>query len=189
MEGLNLLPWREHKKKQQKHRFFKILTAVFIVGLLVVLSMHLFFNQKIQQQESINRYLQSEVSGLDLQIAQIKDIKAREDDMTKRLQLIYKLEASRPLIVNVFDSLGKIIPQAIYISSIKREGDNITLEGSSESNTGVSELMINAEASPWVSNVKLQQIKTDKIGADYSRRFILNLTLLSDKNKFTKDDQ
>lgn len=189
MEGLNLLPWREQRKEEQKQQFFKILTAAFIAGLLIVIFTHLFFAEKIQHQESLNHYLQSEVNGLNLQIAQIKDLKIRKDQMIKRLNLIYKLQASRPLIVNAFDSLVKIVPQSLYFRSIKREGDSLTLEGRSESNTRVSALMVNAESSPWFTDAKLQQIKTDTVDADYPRSFILSLTLTNNKEKLIKYDQ
>lgn len=189
MEGLNLLPWREQKKEEQKQQFIKILVATFIAGILIVISTHMFFSEKIQHQKAINNYLQTEVNGLDAQIAQIKDLKIRKDEMIKRLHLIYKLQASRPLIVNAFDTLVRIVPQGLYIRNIERKGDILTLEGSSESNTRVSEFMLNADASSCFEDAKLLQIKTDTVDSDYPRSFILNLRLTSSKNKNTKDDQ
>lgn len=187
MEGLNLLPWREQRKEELKQQFIMLLIGAFIAGLLVVIFIHMYFSEKIHRQTAVNSYLRAEMSSLDGQIIQIKDLKSHKDEMLKRLSLIYKLQESRPLIVNAFDTLVKIIPPGLYLRSFKREGDNITLEGNAESNAPVSQLMINAEASPWFTDAKLQQIKTDTTDSDYPRSFILSLMLTGDKNKTTTD--
>lgn len=187
MDGVNLLPWREQRKEKQRQLFIFILAGSFFAGLLIVIFTHTIISQKIQQEQSTNAVLQARITKLDMQIEQIKNLKTRKEETSQRIDLIYKLQASRPMIVNAFDTLVKIMPSGLYITSIKRKEDNLILKGNAESNARVSELMVDAESSSYFTDAKLQQIKTAIDNSEYTRSFILSLKLISNKNQTEKD--
>ena len=100
------------------------------------------------------------------------------------------LSAAAIIIVRVFDELARNMPNKVYLSSVKREGDKFVIEGYAESNTQVSSLLRNLNASTWfknpvLSNVVAEEAKETKGGkvvkvssdAKKNNRFALTVEL------------
>jgi type IV pilus assembly protein PilN len=62
-------------------------------------------------------------------------------------------------MVHLFDSLVRTIPDGVTLTSIKQEGDKLTLEGRSQSNARVSTYMRNLEGSGWMTKPDLSIIE------------------------------
>lgn len=149
MANINLLPWREEAREKQKRDYIGILAAVFIgAALLVYLALN-FIDLMTEDQRQRNAYLQSEISLLDKQIAEITKIKQRKKDIERRTEIILNLQQSRNLPTHVLDELVRVIPPGIYLSSIEKKGSLIWIEGRSESNNNVANMMRKIKASEW----------------------------------------
>lgn len=180
MQGINLLPWREERREERRRGFFVLIGSSVMLALLTVIFVHTFIARRISQQQRINHHLQSEVNLLNRQLREIKDLKAKRRQVMQRMQLIHALQASRPLTVKFYDELVRIVPPGIYLQSIKREGNKVTLVGRAESNTRVSDLMRNIQKSSWFNSPLLSEIKTmPDTDAHYPRHFILKMQLVS----------
>ena len=157
---INLLPWREELRGERTRQFFFVLGGAAIISVALLLGVHLYFATKIRQQRGVNEYLQQHITLLDAQINEIKTIQAEKKALIERMDLIQQLQMNRPLVVHLFDEMVRILPNGVYVTSIKREGDTITITGKAESNTRVSELMRNIEKSEWLRNPVLTEIKS-----------------------------
>ncbi|MFM7783634.1 MAG: PilN domain-containing protein, partial [Gammaproteobacteria bacterium] len=73
MARINLLPWRERRREQQRKEFLAVLGGVAAAGFGVVVLVHLLISGQIDYQTQRNEYLQGEISKLDRQVAEIKD--------------------------------------------------------------------------------------------------------------------
>ena len=73
--------------------------------------------------------------------------------------MIEQLQANRSQMVHLFDSLVRTIPDGVTLTSIKQDGDMLTLEGRSQSNARVSTYMRNLEGSGWMTNPDLSIIE------------------------------
>src|SRR3546814_19995885 len=62
-----------------------------------------------------------------------------------------QLQANRSQMVHLFDSLVRTLPDGVVLTSIKQEGEKLTLEGRSQSNARVSTYMPHLEASAWMT--------------------------------------
>ncbi len=186
MDGINLLPWRIKQKEEKQRNFFLLLGIAIISGLSIIILLHLLIAEKIKQQIEINYYLQSEVNTLDVQLAQIKDLKTRKAEMIQRLNLIYKLQVDRLLIVHAFNGLAKVIPPGLYIKNIKKDGDTLTLMGNADTMGHVSELMQNIESSKWFADPVVQEIKTNDTSKEFPHVFISHFTLTTTKLQMKK---
>ena len=72
--------------------------VIFCFSRLTVL-IHTIIARKIEQQQLINQYLQKEIVSLNKKVQEIQDLKKKKRDMLHRLDIIYQLQASRPLTV------------------------------------------------------------------------------------------
>jgi type IV pilus assembly protein PilN len=62
-------------------------------------------------------------------------------------------------MVHLFDSLVRTIPDGVILTSLKQEGDKLTIEGRSQSNARVSSYMRTLESSGWMTNPDLSIIE------------------------------
>ena len=109
-----------------------------------------------------NEKLQGEIKVLDKQIEEINDLDAQKQRFIARMQIIEKLQRSRPEVVHLFDELVKDMPDGTYLTSIKQSGNKIKLEGVAQSSTRVSTLMRNIASSQWLRNPELEVVDSAK---------------------------
>ena len=123
----------------------------------------------IDSQEHRNERLRAQIKVLDKQIEEINDLEAQKQKFISRMQIIEKLQRSRPEVVHLFDELVKQMPDGTYLTTIKQTGPKLKLEGVAQSSTRVSALMRNISASQWLRNPELEvvQTKTDTVGSSF----------------------
>ena len=174
MPEINLLPWREIAREERKREFFVVLggSAVFMIALVFLV--HIILGGMIRGQNSINDQIKQKIAILDIKIKEIEKIEEAKANLIARMEVIQRLQATRPLAVHLFDEVVRILPPGIFITQAQKEGNKITLVGKAESNTRVSELMRNIERSPWLTNPVLTEIKNDQ-GESRVRDFELQM--------------
>ena len=65
-------------------------------------------------------------------------------------------------MVHLFDSLVRTIPDGVSLTSLKQEGDLLTLEGRAQSNARVSTYMRNLESAGWMKDPDLSIIEAKR---------------------------
>ncbi len=171
MAHINLLPWRETERKKRKRDFgLQVLGAVVIAALGVFL-WYMQVQQQIQYQESRNSYLKAEIAKVDKKIEEIKDLEKQRAELVARMNVIQELQASRPMVVHLFDELVKTIPEGIYLESLAQKGTGVTLNGQAQSNARVSAYMRAIDASGWMKDAQLKVInsKDKNVGSGMSK--------------------
>ncbi|HEX5340599.1 MAG TPA: PilN domain-containing protein [Gammaproteobacteria bacterium] len=161
MPRINLLPWREERRKQRQQSFNMLAGVVVAIAALVVLSMYGLASIAISSQEARNAYLKEQIAGLDKQIAQIKELQDTKQQLLARMQIIEELQQSRPTEVHVFDQLVQTLPPGVYLTHITQKGTGLHLEGVAESSARVSAYMRNIDASMWLGDPNLQVVQKD----------------------------
>lgn len=162
MPRINLLPWRDQQRRERKLAFFVWLGGAAAAAALLAFVVYLAFGSMIDAQEQRNERLTQQIKVLDKQIEEINDLEAQKQKFISRMQIIDKLQRSRPEVVHVFDELVKVMPDGSYLTSIKQDGNKLKLEGVAQSSTRVSTLMRNIAASQWLRNPELEVVETKK---------------------------
>lgn len=156
---INLLPWREERRKQRQQEFVAMLIFAALLAGLIFWLWKGVVEDRIADQQTRNDHIQSEISKLDKQIAEIKDLQKRRDELVARMKVIQDLQGNRPTIVYVFDQLVRTLPDGVYYTMVERKGDTFTIDGIAESNNRISRLMRNLESSPWFVHPNLLNVK------------------------------
>lgn len=159
MTNINLLPWRELKREQEKKIFTTLLLTVGVTAIVAILMVNYYASSLVGDQTARNKRLQDEITIFDNDIADIKALKDIRTGLISRMRIVYSLQARRTLTVHFFDELIKILPDGVYLTEVKRVKDTITVKGYSESNTNVSLLMRNIQKNPWIQQPVLTDIK------------------------------
>jgi type IV pilus assembly protein PilN len=177
MANINLLPWREEAREKQKRDFIGILALVFLVTSLLVYLFISYIELVTDDQRQRNSYLMSEISLLDTQIAEISEITKRKKDIERRTEIILALQQSRNLPTHVLDELVRIVPPGIYLSSIEKKGSTLWIEGRSESNNNVANMMRKVTTSEYLSDPSMQSIISQNEELRQLQRFKLKVTI------------
>jgi type IV pilus assembly protein PilN len=78
------------------------------------------------------------------------------------MQIIEKLQRSRPEIVHVFDTFVKTIPDGTYLTAITQTDQKFKIQGVAQSSTRVSAFMRALDASQWLKEPELEVVQTTK---------------------------
>jgi type IV pilus assembly protein PilN len=170
MPRINLLPWRDQQRRERKLAFFIALGGAVALAAIAAFIVYLLFGTMIDAQEHRNDRLRAQIKILDKQIEEINDLEAQKQKFISRMQIIEKLQRSRPEVVHLFDELVKQMPDGTYLIDVKQTGPKLKLDGVAQSSTRVSALMRNISASQWLRNPELEvvQTKSDTVGSSFT---------------------
>ncbi|WP_158880172.1 PilN domain-containing protein [Rhodanobacter sp. L36] len=177
MAHVNLLPWRAARRKQREREFYMQLGAAFVVALGVLLLWVFWMDQRIDNQNDRNGYLQTEIKSLDARIAKIKDLETVRSHLLARKQIIEQLQADRSQMVHLFDELVKTIPSNARLDALKQNGQSMSLDGVASSNASVAEYMRNIESSPWMGHADLRKTENSHDSTRMPYTFGLDVAL------------
>jgi len=187
MAKINLLPWREELRKQKQKDFLNSIVLSTLVGFILVGSIHTYMEGLKTYQEKRNQKLQNEIVLLDKKIVEIKDIEDKKRKLLAKIDLIHKLQESRPEIVHLFDEIPKTTPDGIFLTKFTQTGSELIFEGKSQSNARISAFMRAIEASPWLQtptlNVIQSQMKQSNDKAETEIEKLSDFTLRAKQGK------
>ena len=158
---INLLPHREAARKRRRSVFNASLVASVLMGTLIGAGVYFWFQSSISAQQERNQYLQGEVRKLEDQIKAIASIESEIIALKARQKAVEDLQADRNLPVYLLNELSKQLPDGVYLTNVKQEGQVVVIQGTAQSNERVSELLRNlAGNTPWLSKPELVEIVT-----------------------------
>ncbi len=179
MIRINLLPHRELKRKARQQQFAIFAGVICAVGLITIWSGYSVIAGKVEHQQQRNQYLKDQIAILDKQIAEIRDIKSQTEELLARKGVVETLQGNRSEVVYLLDQLVRLLPDGVYLKSVKQEARSINLTGYAQSNAWVSTLMRSLEASPWLESPALIEIKAVTVNNVRQNEFNLNIRLTS----------
>ncbi len=181
MPRINLLPWREAQLRERQMHFMVGLGAATLVAGLLAFGVYLVFESMISAQQHRNQVLRSQIKLLDKQIEEINSLEASKQQFIARMNIIEKLQRSRPAIVHVFDQIVKTLPDGTYLTAVKQTGQRLQFDGVAQSSTRVSAFMRNIDGSDWLRNPELQVVQSNGSGGS-------SFTLFADETSTDQPD-
>ena len=165
MPRINLLPWREQQRTERKKAVGVGMVGALVGAAAVAGAGYLVMGAMVDSQDQRNNLLRNEIRVLDKQIEQINSLEAQKQQFIARMQIIEKLQRSRPEIVHVFDTFVKTIPDGTYLTSLKQTDQKFEIKGVAQSSTRVSSFMRAISASEWLREPELDVVQNTKGGA------------------------
>lgn len=170
---INLLPWREWERERRRQEFLTNVVAVLVFAAIGVWAVGMYIDGRIDNQQRRNAYLQQQIAEKDKRIREIRDLRAKREQLLARMQAIQDLQGNRPVPVRVFDELVRTLADGVFYTKLELSGDVITVSGTAESNNRISALMRNIEASEWFKEPNLKGIKENRAYGPQASNFEL----------------
>ena len=177
MIRINLLPHRAEKRRARQIQFIALSIISAVLAAVVVGSVQVAISTEISYQERRNAYLKQETALLDKQIEEIKKLREQTQALLARKNVVEGLQSTRSDVVHLLDQMLRILPDGVYLKTLKQTGNRINLVGYAQSNARVSTLMRAVEDSPWLDSPALVEIHASGTGAARVSEFTLNFNL------------
>ncbi len=175
MPRINLLPWREEERKTRQRDFGVAAIGAVLGGIAVIMLTMLAYSQMISSQDSRNERLTTEITVLEKSIEEIDDLERQKERLLARMEIIDRLQKSRPEVVHLFDELVRQLPEGVYLTGLKQTGSRIEIRGVAQSSTRVSALMRQIDASDWLADPEVERVETTDIGSSRQAEFVVYL--------------
>ena len=159
MPRINLLPWREEQRKERKLAFGVAIGGATLAALVAMGATYMMFGSMIDAQDARNERLREEIKLLDKQIEEINNLESSKQKFIARMEIIEKLQRSRPEIVHLFDEIVRQLPEGVYLTGVKQTDKRLKFDGIAQSSTRVSTFMRNIGGSEWLRNPELEVIQ------------------------------
>jgi type IV pilus assembly protein PilN len=178
MAKINLLPWREELRQQKKKDFLSTMALAALATVIALGLVHMYIVGMKEHQEQRNKLVQDEIAILDTKIVEVKTIGDRKSKLLAKIEVVQRLQESRPEIVHLFDEIPRTTPDGVFLTKFSQVGADLTFEGKTQSNARVSAFMRTVEASQWLQTPKLDVIKSpDKTGVEQNSDFTMRAKL------------
>ena len=175
MTRLNLLPWREQRRKEQDRILLQRGAIAWAVAALLIFYWHLTVAGALHRQEQRNAFLQQAIGRMNAEVAQIMKIRKARAAAIARMHVIQNLQGNRMQIVHTFNSLVRAVPSGVYLKTLRQRGQTFTISGVAQSNERISQLMRNFAASPWFQKPVLTVIHVIPAGNGHLSLFTLTV--------------
>ena len=177
MIRINLLPHRAERRKARQIQLVAFSVISLLLGAMVVGFVHTYINSQISYQERRNQYLKDETVVLDKQIDEIKKLREQTESLLARKTVVEELQTTRSDVVHLMDQMLRILPDGVYLKSLKQTGSKINITGYAQSNARVSTLMRAIDGSPWLEKPSLVEIHATTGTGGRMSEFVLNFSL------------
>ena len=178
---VNLLPHREERRKRRKAAYFAGIGLSAAAGILIAGLWYVVLQQMTSVQQERNAFLVSETKKLEAQIKDVATLKAEIASLKARQKAVEDLQVDRNVPVHVLNELVRQTPEGIYFTSVRQDGNALTVSGIAQTNERVSEFLRNTNnQSDWLSNPQLVEIKVSGAKASDQKRlfdFSMRLTI------------
>lgn len=177
MIRINLLPHREEKRRERRQQFYAVASLITVLAGLIWFLGYSLINGTISAQEEQNVFLKKQIADIDKEIDEIKRLSEQTDSLLSRKRIIESLQANRTETVHLFNELARQLPDGVYLKTLKQTGQKINLTGYAQSNSRVSTLMRNLEASPLLEKPDLVEIKAVTVNGRRISEFNMNILI------------
>ena len=172
MIKINLLPYREKKKKENLIQQIWIIAGSLIVFILLLFWLQIWINSSISDLTSKIKESEASLIELDKVIGDLDKFKNDKKELEQKLGVIATLEENRLAPVKTLDNLAMIVPSTnIWLIKITQKGDSVNIEGIGRDNVVVADFMKDLEKFDPIKSVDLISSKNTEIAGIPLQRF------------------
>ncbi|OBU34174.1 PilN domain-containing protein [Photobacterium kishitanii] len=160
IDKLNLLPWRELRRKQHKQRFLGLLATSVVVAIAGNGAIAKYIETQHQQQQNRNHQLQQELTSLDQRLAYLPKLDKQREAIEQRLKVIVDIQLSRNRVTQLLNQLPEVVPAGVYLDGVNLASQRVKVDGFGDTNGHLAALLGKAEQSPWFNNIEMHSLVT-----------------------------
>jgi len=162
MIKINLLPYRAERKKELIVQQLILAIVPLILTVVVVVLFWISITADINAAQQQIATVKQDIEQSKVKLKEIDDYKKNKEMLTKKMDVIAKLQKGKSGPVHLIEELSTCLPGGLWLTSVKQKGMALEITGKALDNIAISNYMINLDRSPYIDAVDLKQIKTDR---------------------------
>ncbi len=154
MIRINLLSAEREKVKRRPpvqlgQRLTLVCSLIFVAALLGIGWWYWSLNQESAQLNRAITDAQHETQVLKALIQQVDEFEQRRAKLQERVTLIEQLRRGQSGPVHLLDQISRSLPDMLWLTEIKQQGDTLTISGRCTVQTALSDFITNLNASGY----------------------------------------
>ncbi|MHA6198433.1 PilN domain-containing protein [Pseudomonas wadenswilerensis] len=175
MPGINLLPWREWRRRRAIRYWQGLLCAGLLLGALVSLVAGAWLDRQLERQSEANTRLAQRVAGLAGDLEQVSALRERRDELLGQWEEVQRLRDKGQSAGHLLLRLMEIVPPGAWLDELQLVDGELRLSGFARGGAEVAQLLRNLRQSPGLGAPDLQELVSSPTG----ERFRLMVSLQS----------
>ncbi len=172
MIRINLLPFREVRKKENIRRQLSIFLLSVVLLICAMIYFYIMLNNKVEALEAQREGIKKELAKYRDTTKKLKEIKKKINEMRTKLEVIRTLERNKQGPVRLLDEIAMAVPKdKLWLNSLKETKGILVLEGTAMDNETVAFFMTALERQPHIKSVDLKMAKLRRL-----KKYKLDLT-------------
>lgn len=156
MIRINLLPVREEEPRKKNRQVILIAVGAIVIEVLALGIWYKFFRlDEIQRKDSRIAEYAREISQLQALTKDLNKYKAEDEDLDRRLNIIYTLQRAKMGPARVLDELSKANPGQLWLTSLKEKDGKMEIKGIAMDNPTIANFMTRLGKTGVIKNVEL----------------------------------
>jgi len=197
MIRINLLPYRESRKKESILRQINIFLAVFFIVFVILLYYSIWLGNKIDDLNAKIKNTKALLTQAETQSKKVDQIKNELEKLGHKIDVIKNIEMNRRASVLLLENMTKIVAEAdsdnkpvkrLWFTDFEASGGKVNIKGIALDNKTIADFMSRLEDSKLYNNVNLKTITQQKVDKLNLKQFQIDCVRSSLKKPEKKND-
>ena len=207
MIRINLLPYRESRKKESILRQISTFLAVFFIVFVILLYYNIWLGKKIDDLNTKIKNTKIMLTQAETQSKKVDQIKKELEKLGHKTDVIKSIEKNRRAPVILLENMTKMVAEntsiltpdisedndnkpvkRLWFKSFDASGGKVNIKGIALDNKTIADFMSRLEESKLYNNVNLKTIKQQKVDKLNLKHFEIGYVKASLKKPEKKND-
>ena len=178
MIKINLLPTKKKPPKKVTELQQQLILGVLILSLAGV-GMWSYWNSLSAKIDALSRTKTAAEARIQEQDNMLKAVKTVEEERKKvndKIAIIEQLKKNQGSLVHLLDEISKALPLGVNLTSLSERSGKVDMEGTAFTNNDIVRFVDNLKASPYCSDVFLQETVQSTVDGMDEYKYKLQLT-------------
>ena len=158
---INLLPWRELKRKKQQQQLLLLFSALAIVLIIGLLGCYLFLKTEIHQQQAVYNKIKKQSIAIRSKQKSLVKINNEITYFQQQLTAIKILQQHKQQFITILKELATSLPHTIYLSELSGSEQDIKITGIAKNHAAISEFSHNLSKLNWCAKPLIGKVHVD----------------------------
>jgi type IV pilus assembly protein PilN len=197
MIRINLLPYRESRKKESILRQINIFLVVFFIVFVVLLYYSIWLGNKIEDLNTKIQNTKTLLTQAETQAKKVDQIKNELEKLGHKIDVIKNIEMNRRAPVLLLENMTKMVAEAtsdnkpvkrLWFTDFEESGGKVNIKGIALDNKTIADFMSRLEDSKLYKNVNLKTITQQKVNKLNLKKFQIDCVRSPLKKPKKKND-
>jgi len=197
MIRINLLPYRESRKKESILRQINIFLVVFFIVFVILLYYSIWLGNKIDDLNAKIKNTKTLLTQAETQAKKVDQIKNELEKLGHKIDVIKNIEMNRRAPVLLLENMTKMVAEAdsdnkpvkrLWFTDFEASGGKVNIKGIALDNKTIADFMSRLEDSKLYNNVNLKTITQKQVDKLNLKQFQIDCVRSSLKEPEKKND-